>query len=77
MIFKAISKTGYLGYAFLSPWTRQRPANSWLMQNLQNPDTIKTRIVPKWFFPPDSTNPKISAFLKKKTVNPLISAVLS
>jgi len=50
MIFKAISKTGYLGSFFvcMDIGSRERQA----MQNLHIPKTGETRIIPKWLIPP-------------------------
>jgi hypothetical protein len=50
MIFKAISRTGYLGSCFVCVdiGSSKRLA----MQNLQTPDTAETRIILKWLFPP-------------------------
>ena len=50
VIFKAISKTGSLGSCFVCKdiGSSERLA----MQNLHNPNTAETRIIPKWHFPP-------------------------
>ena len=50
MIFKAISKTGYLGSCFvcMDIGNSERLA----MQNRQIPNTAEARIIPKWLFPP-------------------------
>jgi hypothetical protein len=50
MIFKAISKTGFLESCFvcMDIGSSKRLA----MQNLQIADTAETRITPKWLFPP-------------------------
>ena len=49
MIFKAISKTGFLGFCFVCMNTGS--SKRLVMQNLQIPDTAETRIIPKWLFP--------------------------
>jgi len=50
MIFKAISKTGYVGSCFvcMGIGSRERQA----MQNFHNPNTGETRIILKWLIPP-------------------------
>jgi hypothetical protein len=50
MIFKAISKTGSLGSCFVCKdiGSSERLA----MQNLHNPNTAETRIIPKWLASP-------------------------
>jgi len=50
MIFKAISKTGSLGFCYvcMDIGSSERLA----IQNLQLPDAAETRIIPKWLFPP-------------------------
>ena len=49
MIFKAISKTGFLGSCFVCMdfGSSERLA----VHNLQIPNTAETRIIPKWLFP--------------------------
>jgi len=50
MIFKAISMTGSLGSFFvcIDIGSNERMT----MQNLQIPETVESKIVPKWLFPP-------------------------
>jgi len=50
MIFKAISKTGFLGSCIASKDIGSNERMT--MQNFQIPDTAESRIVPKWLFPP-------------------------
>jgi hypothetical protein len=50
IIFKATSKTGSLGSCIVS---KDIGSNGrMIMQNLQNPETAESRIVPMWLFPP-------------------------
>jgi hypothetical protein len=50
MILKDISKTGSLGSCIV---IKDIGSNKRMtMQNLQIPETAKSRIVPKWLFPP-------------------------
>jgi hypothetical protein len=50
MIFKAISKTGFLGSCIVS---KDIGSNErMIMQNFQIPETAESRIIPKWLFPP-------------------------
>ena len=50
MIFKAISKTGSLGSCIVSKDIGSNERMT--MRNLQISETVESRIVPKWLFPP-------------------------
>ena len=61
MIFKAISKTGSLGSCIVSKDICSNERMT--MQNLQIPETVESRIVPKWLFPPRFSDSQIKTDL--------------
>jgi hypothetical protein len=50
MILKGISKTGSLGSCVVSIDIGSN--EQMIMQNIQIPEAVESRIVPEWFFPP-------------------------
>jgi hypothetical protein len=62
MIFKAISKTDSLGSYVVSIDTIGSNERM-TMQNLQIPETVESRIVPKWLFPPRFSDSQIKTDL--------------